>query len=270
MGLSTFLRFDSFDAERSVTSFFVQPKVLIVTRVLGLIYLVAVLAGALATTSSLKYFIQFFTNIGWVALTLYYLWALILSVQYYRLSEFERTQWAKKGNRVIQIIFWIVYSSQAVYHMLIPLIFWALMRKYQRPHTGVYEWATVSEHTTNVVFMALEMTLTRMTMDVRHIVFTLGFVLLYLLMAFVDHWINGTWVYSALDYETMGWTKVGLFYVVVAVGMTVVYLILWKLHQIKERRGVQRQQRQLQARLESDIESVASQEPSKLEKLESK
>lgn len=73
MGLSTFLRFDSFDAERSVTSFFVQPGVLIVTRVLSLIYLVAVLAGALATTSSLKYFIQFFTNIGWVALTLYYL-----------------------------------------------------------------------------------------------------------------------------------------------------------------------------------------------------
>jgi hypothetical protein len=73
MGLSTFFRFDSVDAERSVTSFFVQPSILIVTRVLGLIYLVAVLAGALATTSSLKYFIQFFTNIGWVALTLYYL-----------------------------------------------------------------------------------------------------------------------------------------------------------------------------------------------------
>lgn len=137
------------------------------------------------------------------------------------------------------------------------------MRRHQRPHTGVYEWATISEHTTNVVFMALEMTLTRMTMDVQHIVFTLGFVLLYLFMAFVDHWINGTWVYSALDYEKMGWTKVGLFYVIVAVGMTVVYLVLWKLHQIKERRGVQRLQRRLQAQLESDLESVASQEPSK-------
>lgn len=155
--------------------------------------------------------------------------------------------------------------------MLIPLIFWTLMRKHQRPHAGVYEWATVSEHTTNVVFMALEMTLTRMTMDVRHIVFTLGFVLLYLLMAFVDHWINGTWVYSVLDYEAMGWTKVGLFYVIVAVGMTVVYLILWKLHQIKERRGVQRLQRRVQAQLENDIESVtSSHEPSKLEKSESK
>lgn len=73
MGLSTFFRFDSFDAERSVTSFYVQPSILIITRVVGLIYLVAVLAGALATTSSLKYFIQFFTNIGWGALTLYYL-----------------------------------------------------------------------------------------------------------------------------------------------------------------------------------------------------
>lgn len=152
--------------------------------------------------------------------------------------------------------------------MLIPLIFWALMRKYQRPHTGVYEWATVSEHTTNVVFMALEMVLTRMTMDVRHIVFTLGFVLLYLLMAFVDHWINGTWVYSALDYEKMGWTKVGLFYVIVAVGMTAVYLILWKLHQIKERRGIERLQRRLQVQLENDIESASSsQEPSKKSEL---
>ncbi|KAG0098711.1 hypothetical protein BGZ93_010593 [Podila epicladia] len=250
MRLSTFFRVDSFDAERSVTSFFVQPSILIITRALGLIYLIAVLAGALATTSSLKYFIQFFTNIGWLALTLYYLWALILSIQYCRLSEFERTQWAKKGSRALQIVFWIVYSSQAVY-------------QHQRPHTGVYEWATVSEHTTNVVFMALEMTLTRMTMDVWHIVFTLGFVVLYLLMAFVDHWINGTWVYSALDYEKMGWTKVGLFYLIVAVGMTVVYLALWKLHQIKERRGVERLQRRLKARLENDIESVASQEPSK-------
>ncbi|KAG0348108.1 hypothetical protein BG004_006083 [Podila humilis] len=253
-----FFRFASHDAERAVTSFIVCPKVLIFTRAIGLVYLIAVLAGALATTSSLKYFIQFFTNIGWVTLTLYYAWALILSIQYTRLSDFDRTEWAKEGNKVPQRIFWVVYSTQAVYHMVIPLIYWALMRKHQRAHEGVYEWATISEHTTDVVLVGLEIMLTRMTMDIRHIIFTLGFVLLYLGMAFVDNRINGTWVYSVLDYNASGWGRVIAFYAVIGVGMTGVYLALWKLHQIKERRGNARLHRRLQAQLESDIESVAS------------
>ncbi|KAF9425580.1 hypothetical protein BGZ94_007411 [Podila epigama] len=244
---ASFLRFASYDPERPVSSFFVQSRTLIYTRAVGLFYLIAVLVGALATTSSFKYFIQFFTNIGWVALTIYYLWALILSIQYNRLSEFERTQWAKKGPRALHIIFWVVYGSQAVY----------------QPHTGVYEWATISEHSADFVLMVMEMVLTRMVMDIRHIVFTLGFVLLYLLMSFVDHWINGTWIYPPLDYEKEGWGKTGLFYGIIVCALSIIYLILWALHRLKEKRGTKRLQDRLQAKLESDVESVASSQTEK-------
>ncbi|KAF9577065.1 hypothetical protein BGW38_007969, partial [Lunasporangiospora selenospora] len=50
MTVSSFLRLKSFDPVNAVTSYFYGPKVLLITRLFGSIYILAVLIGALATT----------------------------------------------------------------------------------------------------------------------------------------------------------------------------------------------------------------------------
>ncbi|KAF9356612.1 hypothetical protein BGX26_005002 [Mortierella sp. AD094] len=119
-------------------------------------------------------------------------------------------------------------------------MFWTLLRPHQKPHYGVYEWATVSEHSTDGVFMILEIVSTRMLMDIRHIVFALVFMLLYLLMTFVNWWINDTWVYSFLDFEAQGWTKTVLYYLGIAIGLIVIYILVWKVHDLKEYLGTKK------------------------------
>jgi hypothetical protein len=68
----SFFRFETFDPERAVTSFLYGPKILLATRVIGSIYTIAVLVGALMTTESLVYFMKYFTHITYIALSIYY------------------------------------------------------------------------------------------------------------------------------------------------------------------------------------------------------
>ncbi|KAG0259719.1 hypothetical protein BG011_002419 [Mortierella polycephala] len=77
MGLGKFLRVNTFDAERAVTSYLYGPWILMGTRAFGTVYLVAVLVGALATTPSFRYFITFFTNISFCALVVYLMYGWV-------------------------------------------------------------------------------------------------------------------------------------------------------------------------------------------------
>ncbi|KAF9185393.1 hypothetical protein BGZ51_002678 [Haplosporangium sp. Z 767] len=227
MGLGTYLRLDTFDAERAVTSYLYGPKVLVGTRAFGTAYLVAVLVGALATTPSFRYFISFFTNISFCALIVYYM---------RKNGRNGRKEEAESGAR------YTGYSTGASLY-IIPLVYWSILRRHQKPHYGVYEWATISEHSTDGVLMLLEIISTRMQMEIRHLPFTVLFMILYLFTTFVHYWTTGTWVYPFLDYKTYGWKLTGPFYVGVAVALVVVYLIVWKLHNVKESLGVKRRRR---------------------------
>ncbi|CAO3565892.1 unnamed protein product [Mortierella alpina] len=234
MSWISYFRFDTFDVERAVTSNLFRPQGLIATRAISTIYLFSVLVGALATTPSFRYFISFFTNISFCALIAYFVWSGIWSVQYSRLAEKDRSTWIKERTNRWGIVYWILYGSSAVFHIVVPLVYWTFLRPHQKPHTGVYEWATVSEHSMDGFFMIVEVICTRMKMDVRHLPFTLLFMALYLLVTFVHWWSTGLWVYSFLDYITQGWTKTGVYYIGVTVGLVVVYLVVWKLQDLRE------------------------------------
>ncbi|KAG0215356.1 hypothetical protein BGX28_000096 [Mortierella sp. GBA30] len=200
MDTVSFFRFDTFDAERAVTSYLFKSKGLIITRVIGTVYLLAVLVGALATTPSLR--------------------------------------------------------------IVVPLVYWTLLRSHQKPHTGVYEWATISEHSMDGVFMIVEIVSTRMLMDIRHLPFTLTFMVLYLLVTFVNWWTTHTWVYSFLDYVSQGWTKTVMYYISVAVGLIIVYLAMWKIHDLKEHLGLRRcagSRNQENLKVNNDLSSVCTQ-----------
>ncbi|KAF9574781.1 hypothetical protein EC968_005567 [Mortierella alpina] len=243
MGFITLFRLNTFNVERAVTSNFLKPQGLVATRAISTLYLFSVLVGALATTPSFRYFISFFTNISFCALIAYFVWSLVWSVQYSRLAEKDRDAWIKRRLHGWGIIYWILYSSSAVFHIIVPLVYWTFLRSHQKPHTGVYEWATVSEHSMDGVFMIVEIVCSRMVMDVRHLPFTLLFMALYLLVTFVHWWSTGLWVYSFLDYITQGWTKTVVYYVGVAVGLVVVYLAVWKLHDLREYLALRRRNR---------------------------
>ncbi|KAF9990509.1 hypothetical protein BGZ75_001382 [Mortierella antarctica] len=90
------------------------------------------------------------------------------------------------------------------------------------------------------VFMIVEIVCTRMLIDVRHLPFTLLFMASNLLVTFVHWWSTGLWVYSFLDYVTQGWKKTIVYYVGVAVGLVVVYLAVWKLHDLREHLAMRR------------------------------
>ncbi|ORZ28890.1 hypothetical protein BCR41DRAFT_391308 [Lobosporangium transversale] len=234
MKLPSFFRLTTLGVERSVTSYLSGPKVLMWTRAVGVLYLTAVLIGALATTPSLHYFISFFTNISFCALLIYYIWSLIRSIQYCRLPQENKENWTKQRSQIGEHIYWILYGTLTVFHILVPLVYWSVLRAHQKPHTGVYEWATISEHSADGIFMILEIIFTQMNLDIRHLVWALFFMLLFLLSAFVNYWTKNWWVYSFLDYNKHGWKIVGLFYVGTAVAIILLYVLVWGVHYYKE------------------------------------
>ncbi|KAG0312307.1 hypothetical protein BGZ97_011296 [Linnemannia gamsii] len=111
----SFFRFETFDPERAVTSFLYGPKILLATRVIGSIYTIAVLVGALMTTESLVYFMKYFTHITYIALSIYYVWSMIWSILYVRLPPSERHLFIKQRNRGELNIYWVIYQTLAVY-----------------------------------------------------------------------------------------------------------------------------------------------------------
>ncbi|KAG0066798.1 hypothetical protein BGZ89_006898 [Linnemannia elongata] len=115
MGIGSFFRFDTFNPERAVTSYLYGPKILLATRVVGSMYTIAVLVGALITTESLSYFMKYFTHITYIALSIYYVWSMIWSILYVRLPSLERHFFIKQRNRGESNIYWVMYQTLAVY-----------------------------------------------------------------------------------------------------------------------------------------------------------
>lgn len=125
--------------------------------------------------------------------------------------------------------------------MVVPLVYWIILQEYQKERTGLYEWASISQHTTDGILMLIEIISTRTLMDIRHVFFAVLFMALYLGMAWVAYLAEGVWVYPFLDFKLYGWTVVGLGYGGVAVGVVILYCLLWKVHDLKEFLGTRKE-----------------------------
>ncbi|KAH7052612.1 hypothetical protein BKA57DRAFT_502768 [Linnemannia elongata] len=213
MEIGSFFRFDTFNPERAVTSYLYGPKILLATRVVGSIYTIAVLVGALITTESLSYFMKYFTHITYIALSIYYVWSMIWSILYVRLPSSERQFFIKQRNRGESNIYWVI--------IVVPLVYWSALKEDSKKRTGLYEWSSVSQHTTNGFLMLLELLSTRTLMEIRHIFFAILFLVLFLGMSWVAYWNEGGWVYPFMDFKRYNWTVVGLGYAGVVVGMVI-------------------------------------------------
>ncbi|KAF9091499.1 hypothetical protein BGX29_010905 [Mortierella sp. GBA35] len=160
---------------------------------------------------------MYLTNIVAELLRVWKLWSMIWSILYVRLQPSERHLFIKQRNRGESNIYWVMYQTLAVYHMIVPLVYWSLLTADQKEREGLYAWASVSQHTTDGVLMVIEMVSTRILMEIRHVIFAILFLVLYLLMSWVAYWLEGTWIYPFMDFRLYNWTMVGLSYVGVGV-----------------------------------------------------
>lgn len=102
--------------------------------------------------------------------------------------------------------------------------------------------------------MLIEIISTRTLMEIRHVFFAALFMALYLGMAWVAYLTEGVWVYPFLDFKLYSWTTVGLGYGCVAVGVVMLYCLLWKVHGLKEFLGTKKERKGMMIRVVAEGE----------------
>ncbi|KAL1916914.1 uncharacterized protein VTP21DRAFT_5111 [Calcarisporiella thermophila] len=248
--------------DRFTTSYWVRPYVLLITRTLSLSYALATFIGRFILLQNRLYsYIFYFTNLSYIGLLLYFMIAFILSVMYIRGSElqFLRGVWG--------LIVWIIYELFATFHLLVPIVFWAILfpAAFEEARDAKispgYTWSTISVHALDLILLIPEVVLNRIPIAVAHMIFVVIILLLYMFETWIVHAQTGKWVYPFLNWDPPG--RAAGYYLGVLVLTLLIFLVQYAVYRLKEwtaRRIDSRKKEKNRARENGDVESNAMSE----------
>ncbi|KAF9196578.1 hypothetical protein BGZ50_009093 [Haplosporangium sp. Z 11] len=183
--LRSFLRYDTLDLSRFVASNLISAKALLVVRLLISLHLVAVFITTLYVSARDKVFYMVpttFTNLSNIGLTAYYLAAT------YHSHGFVR----HKDLRTLTTQHWfltsalsLLYASTVVFHIVVPVIYWALLFDPNHGMDVVNEYVDYSHHGADLGCILIEMVLNRMELPGVSILGPLSMIILYMFLVWV-------------------------------------------------------------------------------------
>ncbi|KAG0051470.1 hypothetical protein BGZ83_003755 [Gryganskiella cystojenkinii] len=227
-------KLDKFEPNRIVTSNLVSPKALFIVRLIELLYVTAAIISVWATASSAGEYFRYFTNLTYFGIFAYLLACTIWSFGYLRQPVSERARWVKLGNPWWGRTHWLLYSTVAIYSIVVPIVFWTLLTAGMKYWTPLDWYQNLSVHALDGLFGAIvELTLNRHVLEPIHSIFVAGVMVLYMFLTFIVHKTQGLWVYPFLD-----WSKgpiAAAYYIGIAIGLFIIFFISMYIHRVRNR-----------------------------------
>lgn len=199
-----------YDPDTSVTSHFVQPIVLLVLRSILALYafitiVISITYDCIAGQGNL--WMDYFTHLSYLSLMVYLAVSSLFSASYILnvrrgtpQNHLLRTQ-----NKWWTLIYQSLQQSLASYCLLVPIVFWALLsgpliHDYHAYFSETW-WENVSVHALDFVFMFVDLMLSRTRLFWPFISFVLGYLLLYVFLAWAYVPWTGNWSYNFLKFS---------------------------------------------------------------------
>ncbi|KAG0241871.1 hypothetical protein BGW41_005217 [Actinomortierella wolfii] len=203
-----FFRYDQLDLSRAISSNIVSAQVLLYIRCFVSLHLVAVFIATLYVSARDNVFYMVpttFTNLSNIGLTAYYLaitWHSFRYTQTKSLSSLQNQHW------FLTVALWMLYGSVAVYHIVVPAIYWSMLYDPNNTMDPVNEYVDYSHHGADLACMLIELVFNRMNLLPVHVLGPLFFIILYMFLAWVYYAARREWLYGFLDWSSpiaAGW-----------------------------------------------------------------
>ncbi|KAJ1980151.1 hypothetical protein H4R34_002560 [Dimargaris verticillata] len=228
-----FFRLDNFDAERFVTSNLVKPRMLFAIRLALALYCIATVV-VLFVTTGVRFF-HYMTDWSYLGLTVYMMLATVVSGRYcFGAMPYSPGQnLLERAPSWARALYWFLYETVVTFHILVPVVYWALLSSQLRTDTSLELYSSIAPHAIDFVVMAVELIFNRQILEVSHVVIPVIILALYLALAFLVWGTEHYFVYSFLDfYKLHGW--VALICVAIAVAFCIIFFVQLYLHRLRE------------------------------------
>ncbi|KAF9312154.1 hypothetical protein BGZ91_006604 [Linnemannia elongata] len=200
-GLRKFLKYDTLDLSRVVSSNIVDARTLLIIRAIVALHLVAVFIATLYVSARDEVFYMVpttFTNLSNIGLTAYYLTAAYHSHNYVRtktLSSLTNQHW------FLTSALSLLYASVVVFHIVVPAIYWGMLFDPNNTMDTLNKYVDFSHHGADFACILIEMVFNRMELPWVAILGPLGMIILYMFLAWVYFAARGEWLYGFLDWS---------------------------------------------------------------------
>ncbi|CAO3618965.1 unnamed protein product [Cunninghamella blakesleeana] len=230
-------RFDQFQPERAVTSYFVSTKTLLYIRVIQFLYSGAVQWASvywMATQFEFKHYFAYFTYLTFIGLHAYFMVTLYHHIQYIRSDQ--RPVSLLYQYPILNYLYVYLYHTVVTFNLVTPTVYWALLSYDFLSKAGTNPpmelWLTPSVHGVSFLMVLIDVILNRMVMHGRICLLVLLNVLIYLCLAFiyfaVDHW----WVYSFMDWNKPV-TAIS-YYIALTIFIAICFFIQMGIHSLRD------------------------------------
>ncbi|CAG8590051.1 3788_t:CDS:2 [Ambispora gerdemannii] len=234
----SFWRFEKIlhNLERVVTSWFTTPLVLLIIRSIFLTYSLITLALSIYVEfgrGRLHTYLTYFANLGFIGLTVYFAVAVVHSLIF---VIYDEPKSLSTQPRALTIAFWILYDVVVVYHILIPIFYWAILVPSRieefNSSPPLLTFHEISIHSVDLFMIIVEVVLSRMPLVSSHLIFVLTILIFYLFETWISYAINNTFPYRFLDWRE-GQKVAGYYFGVMGIAINA-FLIQKLIHMIRD------------------------------------
>ncbi|KAG0369649.1 hypothetical protein BC939DRAFT_436317 [Gamsiella multidivaricata] len=200
-GIRKFLRYDSLDLSRVVSSNVVTANALLYIRFIVALHLSAVFIATLYVSARDNVFYMVpttFTNLSNIGLTAYYLTATYHSYNFIRhkdLRSLTSQHW------FLSSALFLLYASVVVYHIVVPAIYWGMLFDPNNTMDTLNKYVDFSHHGADLACILIEMIFNRMDLPWVYMLGPLSMIILYMFLAWVYFAARGEWLYGFLDWS---------------------------------------------------------------------
>ncbi|KAI1317464.1 hypothetical protein EDD11_008401 [Mortierella claussenii] len=224
--LRRFLRYDTLDSIRIISSNLVSATTLLFVRLIISLHLSAVFVATLYVSARDNVFYMVpttFTNLSNIGLTAYYLTATYHSYAYVRhgnAHSLTTQHW------FLSSALSLLYASVVVFHIVVPAIYWGMLFDPNNTMDTLNKYVDFSHHGADLACILVEMLLNRMELPWVSILGPLSMIILYMFLAWVYFAARGEWLYGFLD-----WSK-GPIAAAWYIGLLVIFALLFALQKL--------------------------------------
>ncbi|GBB91799.1 hypothetical protein RclHR1_01920003 [Rhizophagus clarus] len=235
---ANFFHFKDFDAEKSVTSWFISSKTLLIIRGIIALYTWIILIGQFIDTviyGGTDYFFVYFTNLGFVGLTAYFTTAFYHSYRY--VTKNNKPVSFQYQPDILNWLFWLLYHTIVHYSTIIMLAYWIFLSKHfilEKPLPYRW-WLNVSMHGSNFLLTMIEIFLNRQIMVASFVILCLTIQIFYMFVVFINYALTSQWIYEFMDF-TRGSIS-ALWYIGLLIGFTIIFFIMYGVHLLRDSLG---------------------------------
>ncbi|KAI9201900.1 uncharacterized protein BJ171DRAFT_516858 [Polychytrium aggregatum] len=233
---------DDVDPECFVTSSLCSPYALFYYRcgvfITSLTVMIISLSSLLLQQAPFFAWISAFTDLSWIGLVVYFGFSTVVTGLY--IWRNGKTP----SSKTFIFIHWSLYLLPAVYHWIVPVVFWAFLAPYVLKSSlasgPLTTFVTIVPHSFDWVFMFIEFLLNRIPIFYSQWYIPILFGVLFVVYVFYQHAVfsqytsspDGFWVYPFLDTSkpyAYAW------YLGIAVYFAIIFLIVASLHKLRDR-----------------------------------